>query len=72
MKCWIRRSKTDQVGRGVFVFLRALQGLVMCPVKVLREYPKSLSLLLHADLSFLSKYQFIPGFHHGGYSREGI
>lgn len=41
VECWICKSKLDQVGRGLAVFLRSLPGSAMCPVGVLREYLES-------------------------------
>lgn len=65
--CTIRRSKTDQRGRGLQVSLRRLPGSSMCPVLVVREFLAVRPvgdgpLLVHADQSFLSVYQFVQIF----------
>ncbi|KAM4019365.1 uncharacterized protein ACNLHF_000068 [Anomaloglossus baeobatrachus] len=64
---WIRRSKTDQLGRGRRVTLWALAGALMCPVSCFKQYlelgPGRVGpLLKHQDGSFLSRYQFVAVF----------
>lgn len=65
--CLIRRSKTDQRGRGLQVSLHRLPGSAMCPVSAVREYLSARPtgdgpLLMHRDGSFLSVYQFVQVF----------
>lgn len=67
--CFLRRSKTDQAGKGVVVSLRELPGSAMCPVHALRSFVAlrpsgAVPLLVHADGTFLSKYQFIQVFRN--------
>lgn len=67
LHCLLRRSKTDQEGRGVAVSLRELPGSSMCPVQVFRDFlalrPSGpVPLLVHADGTFLSTYQFVQVF----------
>lgn len=67
LACEIRRSKTDQQGKGVRVLLHRLDGSSMCPVRVLREYlavrPDGPGpLLVHAGGLFLSVFQFVQVF----------
>ncbi|KAM4045407.1 uncharacterized protein ACNLHF_009237 [Anomaloglossus baeobatrachus] len=64
---WIRRSKTDQFGRGRRVTLWALAGSPMCPVSCFKRYlelgvDRPSPLLKHQDGSFLSRYQFVAVF----------
>ncbi|KAM3911194.1 uncharacterized protein RB166_019882 [Leptodactylus fuscus] len=68
--CRIRRSKTDQEGRGLVVRLHRLQGSVVCPVgcneAFLRLRPEGgAALLVHANLSCLSKFQFVQVLRKG-------
>ncbi|XP_077329230.1 integrase/recombinase xerD homolog [Lithobates pipiens] len=63
----LRRSKTDQSGKGVDVWLYALPGSEICPVAAVTEFVKMRPqgegpLLVHRDGSFLSKFQFITVF----------
>ena len=63
----LRKSKTDQAGKGVDVFLYALQGSGVCPVRVVGEFLAIRPggggpLLVHKDGSFVSKFQFIAVF----------
>ncbi|XP_054832315.1 integrase/recombinase xerD homolog [Eublepharis macularius] len=59
----IRRSKTDQLGRGASIFLRPAAIAAVCPVRALEEYlalrPSGPApLLVHADCSPVSRFQF--------------
>ncbi|KAM3936683.1 uncharacterized protein RB166_019563 [Leptodactylus fuscus] len=68
--CRIRKSKTDQLGRGLLVRLRHLPGSAVCPVanfeSFLRVRPEGgLALLLHADSSCLSRFQFVQVLRRG-------
>ncbi|KAM3936755.1 uncharacterized protein RB166_000250 [Leptodactylus fuscus] len=68
--CRIRRSKTDPEGRGLVVRLRRLQGSIVCPVgcyeAFLRLRPGGGSaLLVHSDMSCLSKFQFVQVLRKG-------
>ncbi|XP_077309871.1 integrase/recombinase xerD homolog [Lithobates pipiens] len=63
----VRRSKTDQDGKGKEVVVFAIPGCHLCPVLVLREFlncrPALLGpLLLHERGEFLSRFQFITVF----------
>ncbi|XP_077324816.1 uncharacterized protein LOC143960278 isoform X1 [Lithobates pipiens] len=63
----LRRSKTDQRGRGVNICLFSLAGSQVCPVEAVRSYravrPGSPGpFLVHADGSFLSRFQFVAVF----------
>ncbi|XP_075688135.1 uncharacterized protein LOC142656971 [Rhinoderma darwinii] len=63
LEVWLRRSKTDQVGKGKLIVLFALPGSVMCPVECMRGFTPNrgspdLPLLRHVDGSFLSRFQF--------------
>lgn len=56
------------LGRGTVVSLHGLAGSAMCPVQVFGTYSSvrpvvPSPLLVHADGSFLSKFQFIQVFH---------
>ncbi|XP_075199496.1 uncharacterized protein LOC142302317 [Anomaloglossus baeobatrachus] len=73
----IRSSKTDQVGKGCRVVLFGVPGSAMCPVRCLREFGSvaggaNIPLLVHADGSSLSRFQFISIFkrclERGGFS----
>lgn len=70
LECVIRRSKTDQLGRGARVVLQQLLGSPMCPVRVVQDYLEVRDccggpLLVHKDGSFLSTYQFVQVFRKG-------
>eukprot|EP00079_Xenopus_tropicalis_P012763 XP_002940162.2 PREDICTED: uncharacterized protein LOC100485032 [Xenopus tropicalis] len=59
----LRRSKTDQEGRGKNIVLQELEGHQLCPVTLFEQYkvmrPKQDGpLLVHEDGKFLSRYQF--------------
>ena len=63
----LRRSKTDQRGRGVDVVLFSLPGARVCPVAAVKAFlgvrPEGGGpLLRHEDGSFLSKFQFVAVF----------
>lgn len=67
LKCFLRRSKTDQAGRGALVSLDSLPGSPVCPVGVFLAYQAvrpsgGVPLLVHLDGSFLSRFQFIQVF----------
>lgn len=70
LECILRRSKTDQRGRGTVVVLHALRESSMCPVSCYgayvewrREGPGPL--LRHLDGTYLSQYQFVQVFRKG-------
>ncbi|KAM9321155.1 integrase/recombinase xerD homolog [Gastrophryne carolinensis] len=63
----IGKSKTDQRGRGVSVFLGRLQHCSSCPAAAFEEFmgirpPGNGPLLVHEDGSFLSRFQFLAVF----------
>ncbi|XP_075711227.1 uncharacterized protein LOC142747971 [Rhinoderma darwinii] len=63
LELWLRRSKTDQMGKGKRIVLFSLPGSAMCPVACMRAFkPRvgspELPLLRHENGSFLSRYQF--------------
>ncbi|XP_075687663.1 uncharacterized protein LOC142656621 [Rhinoderma darwinii] len=63
LEVWLRRSKTDQLGKGKRIVLFALPGSAMCPVACMRVFkPQAgspeLPLLCYEDGSFLSRFQF--------------
>ncbi|XP_044134153.1 uncharacterized protein LOC122926745 isoform X1 [Bufo gargarizans] len=63
----IRRSKTDQEGRGLRFTLFAVPGCSMCPVRCAESYGARLGrdevpFLRHEDGSFLSRFQFLAVF----------
>lgn len=57
----VRRSKTDQLGKGSWVHLRAVQG-GLCPVRLVADFISSRSsgsqFLVHQDSSPLTRFQF--------------
>ncbi|CAN2391246.1 hypothetical protein PRIEUP_LOCUS1285, partial [Pristimantis euphronides] len=60
---WVRKSKTDQEGKGKKVVLGAVRGADMCPVLTWRRFAEGSAggmgpALCHADGTFLSRYQF--------------
>lgn len=70
LHCFLRRSKTDQQGRGARVSLGKLPGSPVCPVRSFLDYcsmrPSGPSpFLVHLDGSFLSKFQFVQVFRMG-------
>ncbi|XP_075129576.1 uncharacterized protein LOC142203043 [Leptodactylus fuscus] len=63
----IRRSKTDQAGKGAKVILFGIPECIMCPVRCLRDYLPSvrmsgIPLLRHATGDNLSRFQFVAVF----------
>lgn len=60
----VRRSKTDPLGKGVWLHLRAVRGADYCPVALmgiflrLRPTWGDTRLLLHADSTPLTRFQF--------------
>ncbi|KAM8952906.1 uncharacterized protein RCH25_043644 [Pelodytes ibericus] len=63
----LRRSKTDVLAKGAWVFLREVPGSLVCPVAGFDAYSAvrptaSGPLLLHGDGSSLSRYQFVKVF----------
>ncbi|XP_069809649.1 uncharacterized protein [Dendropsophus ebraccatus] len=71
VSCWLRKSKTDQAGRGKHIRLYAIGDCAACPVKCVSEYLKVRSggregpLLLHRDGRALSRFQFVAVFRKG-------
>ncbi|KAM3921505.1 uncharacterized protein RB166_010897 [Leptodactylus fuscus] len=68
--CLLRRSKTDREGRGLVVRLRPLTDSVACPVNCFAAFMAVRpagggALLVHGDLSCLSKFQFVQVFRKG-------
>lgn len=69
----LRRSKTDQDGKGRRVVLYAVPGSSVCPVQCLSCFRSLIGtgvrpgrpLLVHLDVSFLSKFQFVSVFRKG-------
>lgn len=63
----LRRSKTDQSGKGVDVWLFALPGSTVCPVRAVEELARVRPtgggpFLRHEDGSYLSRFQFVAVF----------
>ncbi|XP_077315653.1 integrase/recombinase xerD homolog [Lithobates pipiens] len=63
----LRRSKTDQRGKGVAITLLALPGSVVCPVAAVRAFRavrpgRAGPFLVHEEGSFLSRFQFVSVF----------
>ncbi|KAM3929168.1 integrase/recombinase xerD homolog [Leptodactylus fuscus] len=63
----LRKSKTDQLGKGRVVRLYAVEGCVMCPVLCVRQFLRDRHtsfgpLFIHKDGSFLSRFQFLAVF----------
>lgn len=63
----VRKSKSNQMGRGARVVLGAVEGLALCPVAVIREWVELRPVgpgpfLIHRDGSALSRYQFVSVF----------
>ncbi|XP_066457764.1 uncharacterized protein [Eleutherodactylus coqui] len=63
----IRRSKTDQQGRGQVIRLGEVPGASMCPLSAWEQYSKGLNFrtgpfLRHETGEFLSRFQFIAVF----------
>ncbi|KAM4025850.1 LOW QUALITY PROTEIN: uncharacterized protein ACNLHF_026276 [Anomaloglossus baeobatrachus] len=63
VECRIRRSKTDQLGRGRLVVLYAVPGEELCLVRLVERFlalrGQPGPFLRHMDGSFLSRYQFV-------------
>ncbi|XP_069807960.1 integrase/recombinase xerD homolog [Dendropsophus ebraccatus] len=77
VSCFLRRSKTDQAGRGKRIMLYAVPGSVACPVRCVQRFlavrpdlPDG-SFLIHRDGRSLSRFQFIAVFR-GGLDRLGF
>lgn len=67
LNCFLRRSKTDVLGKGRRFSLFRLPGSDLCPVKCVEDFmalrPESAEVLLvHRDGSFLSRFQFLAVF----------
>lgn len=64
LKIRVRRSKTDPLGKGVWIQLRAVKGADYCPVALMGTFMQMRSgwgdnrLLLHADGTPLTRFQF--------------
>lgn len=63
----LRRSKTDQLGKGIDVWLHALPGSPVCPVRTVGEFGKIRPVgegpfLCHENGAYLSKFQFVAVF----------
>uniref|UniRef100_A0ABM5GF58 Uncharacterized protein isoform X1 n=1 Tax=Pogona vitticeps TaxID=103695 RepID=A0ABM5GF58_9SAUR len=63
MRLHIRRSKTDQWGKGAWVTLAPCHDVGLCPVRAMEEYLTKRGaepgyLFIHRDSSPLTKYQF--------------
>ncbi|CAN2389032.1 hypothetical protein PRIEUP_LOCUS17151, partial [Pristimantis euphronides] len=78
---WIRRSKTDQEGKGKRVVLGTVKGTRMCPVVTWRRLAEVSvggkgPALRHSDGSYLSRYQFTVVFrkclHSLGVAEDGF
>lgn len=58
----IRKSKTDQIGKGVWIVINKYPDSILCPVKALMSYldirPTSSGVLLLLQHSYLTKDQF--------------
>ncbi|XP_069583805.1 integrase/recombinase xerD homolog [Ranitomeya imitator] len=64
LQFWLRKSKTDQEGRGKRVVLGTVVGSLMCPISCWEAFScfqpsKDGPLLCHENGSFLSKFQFV-------------
>ncbi|XP_075131988.1 integrase/recombinase xerD homolog [Leptodactylus fuscus] len=67
VEIWLRRSKTDQVGKGCIIRLFRVEGCDMCPVHCVRDYLEyrdrvSGPLLIHENGDYLSRFQFVSIF----------
>lgn len=63
----LRKSKTDQQGKGVDVYLFELPGSMVCPVEAVRAFrlvrcKGAGPFLRHEDGSYLSRFQFVTIF----------
>ncbi|XP_077174924.1 integrase/recombinase xerD homolog [Paroedura picta] len=60
----LRRSKTDQLGKGSQIILTRANGSLPCPVRCMEEYleirpGRDGPLLIHLDGQYLSRFQFM-------------
>lgn len=67
IRVWIRRSKTDQAGKGRYLEVGRIDEVSICPVTVVQSFLEIRSefegpLLIHEDGGFLSKFQFVAVF----------
>lgn len=67
VRIYIKRSKTDQAGKGVQLEVFRIAGSQICPVAAVKKFsdlrPRCPgSFLIHADRSSLSKFQFVAVF----------
>lgn len=67
LSCFLRKSKTDQLGQGRRVCLYRLPGTMVCPVRCVEEFlgvrlEGGKVLLVHQDGSSLSRFQFLAIF----------
>lgn len=63
----LRKSKTDQLGRGTYISLFCFPECISCPVRAHSAFmemrgPQEGPLLIHQDGTFLSRFQFIAVF----------
>ncbi|XP_075444756.1 uncharacterized protein LOC142488268 [Ascaphus truei] len=63
----VRRSKTDQKGKGAWILLKGLPGSVVCTVKALEDYlavrpEQGGPLLVHKNGGALSRFQYLRVF----------
>ncbi|XP_075460190.1 uncharacterized protein LOC142496953 [Ascaphus truei] len=63
----VRRSKTDQKGKGAWILLKGLPGSVVCPAKALDDYlairpEQGGPLLVHQNGGALSRFQYLRVF----------
>ncbi|XP_077156397.1 uncharacterized protein LOC143819120 isoform X1 [Paroedura picta] len=61
---WLKKSKTDQLGKGISVFIPSLTNHRVCPVHWLTEYlrvrPQGKGpLFIHKDGTYFSRFQFL-------------
>lgn len=73
IRIFIRRSKTDQLGRGCWIQLYPCRDPIICPSVVISKYlsvrPKFLgNFLIHADGLPLTKFQFSSVLRAMGFS----
>ncbi|XP_069810646.1 integrase/recombinase xerD homolog [Dendropsophus ebraccatus] len=72
VSCFLRRSKTDQSGKGKRIVLYAVPGAAACPVRCVQQFlairpclQPGGSFLVHRDGRALSRFQFIAIFRSG-------
>lgn len=58
----LRRSKTDQKGKGVDVQLFTLSWAQVCPLSVVQGFLGVRTIFVHQDGAFLSRFQFVAVF----------